>query len=172
LCGVERWSVKTLSDPDARRVNFHPRTTSVSALRRLHRIYTGGRARPVELTTYRVRARLVATALEDDQDFHLVIADPHHRARSMIVEFPDRPCTKGAAPKRRLQMQKARSAFIDACGFPSSGSFTNLSGTATITGVGFFDFPHGQTGVAPNAIELHPVLAFTHARCGTGSQTN
>jgi hypothetical protein len=27
-----------------------------------------------------------------------------------------------------------------------------------ITGVGFFDFPHGQHGAAPNVIELHPVL--------------
>jgi hypothetical protein len=36
-------------------------------------------------------------------------------------------------------------------------------GVATVTGVAFFDFFHGQTGVAPNAIELHPILAF---RCG------
>jgi hypothetical protein len=36
---------------------------------------------------------------------------------------------------------------------------------ATITGVGFFDFDHGQTGVAPNAIELHPVLGFGRATC-------
>ena len=35
-----------------------------------------------------------------------------------------------------------------------------------MTGVAFFDFPHGQTGVAPNAIELHPVLAF---RCLSGA---
>ena len=27
-----------------------------------------------------------------------------------------------------------------------------------ITGVGFFDYLHGQRGVAPNGIELHPVL--------------
>jgi hypothetical protein len=27
--------------------------------------------------------------------------------------------------------------------------------------VGFFDFWHGQNGVAPNAIELHPVLGFS-----------
>jgi hypothetical protein len=40
-----------------------------------------------------------------------------------------------------------------------------LSGTATETGVGFFDIPHGQTGVAPNAIELHPVLKFSAASC-------
>lgn len=32
--------------------------------------------------------------------------------------------------------------------------------SARVTGVAFFDFDHGQTGVAPNAIELHPVLAF------------
>jgi hypothetical protein len=27
--------------------------------------------------------------------------------------------------------------------------------------VAFFDYFHGQTGVAPNAIELHPILAYT-----------
>lgn len=31
---------------------------------------------------------------------------------------------------------------------------------ARVTGVAFFDYQHGQTGVAPNAIELHPVLEF------------
>lgn len=30
--------------------------------------------------------------------------------------------------------------------------------SARITGVGFFDRNHGQTGAAPNVIELHPVL--------------
>jgi hypothetical protein len=29
-----------------------------------------------------------------------------------------------------------------------------------LTGVLFFDVPHNQTGVARNAVELHPVLAF------------
>jgi hypothetical protein len=32
---------------------------------------------------------------------------------------------------------------------------------ATITGVGFFDRSHGQTGAAPNIIELHPVLEIS-----------
>jgi hypothetical protein len=31
---------------------------------------------------------------------------------------------------------------------------------ARVTGVGFFDFEHGQSGVAPNAVELHPILCF------------
>jgi len=34
-----------------------------------------------------------------------------------------------------------------------------------VTGVAFFDFDHGQTCAAPNAIELDPVLAF---RCLSG----
>jgi hypothetical protein len=41
-----------------------------------------------------------------------------------------------------------------------------LCSRARVTGVAFFDFKHGQTGVAPNAIELHPILGF---HCLTGS---
>jgi len=40
-----------------------------------------------------------------------------------------------------------------------------LCAKARVTGVAFFDFKHGQTGVAPNAIESHPILAF---RCLSG----
>ena len=38
-------------------------------------------------------------------------------------------------------------------------------GRARVTGVAFFDYDHGQSGVAPNAIELHPMLRFA---CLTG----
>lgn len=34
---------------------------------------------------------------------------------------------------------------------------------ATLTGIGFFDRDHGQTGRAPNIVELHPVLSVTFA---------
>ena len=59
-------------------------------------------------------------------------------------------------------MASARSAIIAVCGQRSSSRFTKLGGKANITGVGFFDIRHGQTGIAPNAIELHPVLKFLH----------
>jgi len=36
-----------------------------------------------------------------------------------------------------------------------------MSGLAQIIGVGFFDTLHGQNGVAPNGVELHPVLDFS-----------
>jgi hypothetical protein len=79
----------------------------------------------------------------------------------MIVEFPAMYCTLTARPVLRRRMQAARSAFIRACGVPTHSGSAVLRGTATITGVGFFDFWHGQNGVAPNAIELHPVLRFS-----------
>jgi hypothetical protein len=44
-----------------------------------------------------------------------------------------------------------------------------LTGTATITGVGFFNKSHRQGGGANNGIELHPVLGFASTSCRTGS---
>jgi hypothetical protein len=35
-----------------------------------------------------------------------------------------------------------------------------ICGRARVTGVAFWDYFHHQTGVAPNAIELHPILGF------------
>jgi hypothetical protein len=35
-----------------------------------------------------------------------------------------------------------------------------LCDSAQLTGIAFFDFFHHQTGVAPNEIELHRLLAF------------
>jgi hypothetical protein len=42
----------------------------------------------------------------------------------------------------------------------NSRKVVRLCAKARVTGVAFFDFQHGQTGVAPNAIELHPILDF------------
>ena len=39
-------------------------------------------------------------------------------------------------------------------------SVARICARARVTGVAFFDFPHGRTGVAPNGIELHPILGF------------
>jgi hypothetical protein len=33
-----------------------------------------------------------------------------------------------------------------------------------VTGIGFFDRVHGETGQAPNGIELHPVLDLRSAQ--------
>jgi hypothetical protein len=65
----------------------------------------------------------------------------------VIAEAPNADCNKGATAYRRNQMKTARAA-------------AKLCTHAQVTGVAFFDFFHHQTGVAPNQIELHPILAF------------
>lgn len=62
-------------------------------------------------------------------------------------------------------MSAARRSIERACGAASASEFTPLQGTATIDGVGFFDFNNGQRGVAPNAIELHPGLRLQTGSC-------
>jgi len=65
-------------------------------------------------------------------------------------------------------MAAARAALLRSCGPARTGRFRLLTGTATITGVAFFDVIHGQRGVAPNGIELHPVLSFkATSRCAS-----
>ena len=66
----------------------------------------------------------------------------------MIAETPSVVCTQGATAYRRRQMNNSRNV-------------ARICSRARVTGVAFFDFLHGQTGVAPNGIELHPVRCFT-----------
>ena len=82
--------------------------------------------------------------LEDDLDYHLVLRSG---SRTMIAETPSLLCTKGATAYRRRQMVGSRRV-------------ARICSRARVTGVAFFDFLHGQTGVARNGIELHPVLGF------------
>src|SRR5581483_4092400 len=61
---------------------------------------------------------------------------------------------------------KARADFVAATHYtqpePAPGQYTpafqQANVTVTVTGVVFFDFIHGQRGVAANGVELHPVL--------------
>jgi hypothetical protein len=68
-------------------------------------------------------------------------------------------------------MSAAKAALLKACGtvHQPTTSMRKLTGTATITGVGFYDKSHGQGGGADNGIELHPVTGFASANCRTGA---
>ncbi|MBI5949914.1 MAG: hypothetical protein HY875_17390 [Chloroflexi bacterium] len=172
-CGVERWDVKTLSDTPAVFVNYTPVDTTVDALRAMAAPAIGDhtpRISPLEFTTYRVTARLVEMKREDDRDIHLVIADPSDVTHTMIVELPDVACEGPNRSAKKTEMQAARQAFEAACGGPTT-SFKALTGTATFVGVGFWDEIHGQRGVAPNGIELHPILDVSGISCGGSGAT-
>jgi hypothetical protein len=162
-CGVWRWDVKTLSDKAATDVDYSPTSTTVVHLRKLDPPSSLGettpRIKPVEYTTWKVRADLIGAVLEDDHDYHVVIGSPASKRKTMIVEFPDVRCNGARSSDKKAAMKRARARFVDACGSVGT-SFVDLRGKVTLTGVGFWDEIHGQTGVAPNGIELHPVLAF------------
>lgn len=162
-CGVWRWDVKTLSDPARRSVNYHAQLARLTRLRKLNapgRLSTDTpRQDGIEQQVYQVRAQVVTATIEDDSDIHLVIAIRGRRKQTMIVEFPNPACVDSRF--KRAEIRNARSSMLDACGPISSSSFTDLKGNVVVRGVGFWDELHGQTGVAPNGIELHPVLGFT-----------
>src|SRR2546426_7015666 len=128
-------------------------TCGASRLRRRARVA------PTELTTFQVSAVLIGWKLEGDRDMHLVIADPAAPTMTMIVEVPSTTCDRVCTSSYVSDFRAIRTALIARFGTPTS-RFHRLPTPQliTVTGVGFFDFLHGQTGVAPNGIELHPVL--------------
>lgn len=167
-CGRERWNVKTATDPAAGQIKFAPVKTTVAALGAEASTNPGNPDQPrdsgVESQVYEVTAELVEAKRESDSDFHLVL---HEGGATMIAEIPNAPgCTEPPITERvsvlEEQIEHARAAFVqefgEPQGYPASG--LKIGHQVTLTGVGFFDVPHGQTGVAPNAVELHPVLSI------------
>jgi len=156
-CGVERWSVKTGTDPDAGLVNLNsPTNTTIAALRAPaapNPIPANNRVSPWETTEWILNATLTLYKLESDSDYHLVLQDAG--GLTMIVEIPSPTCV-GAGSPFFAGIQNARSEFN--ARFTATTSFQTANIPVQIKGVGMFDFLHGQTGVAPNGIELHPVL--------------
>lgn len=159
-CGVERWSVKTGTDAQASSVNLSSYVSST--IYNFHQsvrpgsLPSNGRVSPRETTQYRLSGTLTKYVREADSDYHLVIKDS--AGRTMIVELPASNCV-GAGSPFGPGISRARSQF-DAR-FTATTSMKTTSTPVTIKGVGFWDFIHGQTGVAPNGIEVHPVLDIT-----------
>src|SRR5258706_12938638 len=159
-CGVERWSIKTGTDSGASAINLSTYVSS-TIYNMLHSakpatLPANSRIAPRETTQYSLSGTLTKYAKEGDSDYHLVIQDS--AGRSMIVEIPAPNCV-GAGSPLGPGVTNARRQF-DAR-FTATTSFKTTSTAVTIRGVGFWDFLHGQTGVAPNGIEIHSVLDIT-----------
>jgi len=156
-CGVERWSVKTGTDADVGKVNLNSSTSTTIANMRAftapNPIPANNRVSPAETTVWVINATMTMFKLENDSDYHIVISDSS--GNTMITEIPMPSCV-GAGSPFLSGIQNARSKF-DAQ-FTATTSFQTVSVPVQIVGVGMFDFLHGQTGVAPNGIEIHPVL--------------
>jgi hypothetical protein len=166
----ERWTVKTGADPDAEALtNQTPTPGTIAALTALpvpSVLPPHGRSDGAEKTVWSVQATLTAYAAESDGDYHMVISD--QAGPTMIAEIPK----PGDIPGRSYfaaEIASARNAFDDHFQIKESPDQPTPTGTGsspfrdvripvTLLGLGFFDFNHNQRGVAPNAIELHPVV--------------
>lgn len=176
LASAERWPVKVGADADIGNVSQSPKNMSVSQLVAMARPipnsqYSGQfessirnrRFGPVETSLLNVQCIIVGAKHEidpssGDRDFHIVIADPTDLRVTMIVEIPDPQYVPTSSPLA-ARIAQVRAQFSSAVG-PLSENIKPLNIPAVVTGIGFWDYSHGQTGVAPNAIELHPVLAI------------
>jgi hypothetical protein len=163
-CGTERWQVKTGGDPAAVDISTASTATSIEALTSLPTPSTlpqAERIAPTELTTWQLAdVDLLRFKKENDGDYHLVLSDG---TRTMIAEIPDPACVSAASPLSAA-ISAARGQFNAKYSNIPTLSFADSGETATLSGVGFFDFKHSQNGVAPNAIELHPVTAICFGR--------
>jgi hypothetical protein len=165
-CGTERWNIKTGTDSQAPSVSLVPQPTTIATLVGVPANGGGSsRSSPYETTLWELKdVTMTLIKLETDSDYHIVVSDGTH---TMIVEVPY-PVTCDQGSTWSCFIQNARST-VDAK-FPNVTSSPQYPGqTVTVRGVGFFDSNHGQTGVAPNAIELHPVLQICFGQgCSPG----
>jgi hypothetical protein len=180
--GHERWSVKTGSDPDAQGLTGQsPTATTIAQLTALPVpavLPPDGRSDGAEKTVWQLDATLQGYEGEADGDFHMVLADG--QGNTMIGEIPN-PADITSPSYFAAQITSARTAFdnqfqiVENISQPTvpagpqatlGSSFRDVSVPVTVTGLGFFDFAHGQRGVAPNAIELHPVISIVFNSSG------
>ena len=175
VCGVERWSIKTGTDPGAGSIDVsNPTATTIAEMRTWptpNPIPSSSRVAPHETTLYVVNATLTLYKLESDSDVHLVMQDGS--GNTIVTEIPCPGCV-GASSPFGAAIANARAVF-DAH-YTATGSFQTANVPVQVKGIGMFDFPHGQTGAAPNQIELHPIVDIVFSPCssislGTTSQS-
>lgn len=151
-CGFERWPVKTGADAEWQLVDSIPTPTTVAELIQVPRpvgpFLSDARLVPIERLTFLLRARLVRVIAEDDKDIHIVIRDLEIDSLTMVVEVPAPDCTSN--PTLAVQFSAARQALRG----------VSRNGVIEIVGVGYFDFLHGQSGMAANGLEIHPVTSL------------
>lgn len=159
-----RAGVQTLSDPDAKRIGFRPRTIGITRLGRLRAPDIGveaPRVKGVETTTYKVRGQLVGMSGQNG-DIRLVVSDAKRRDLRVAAVFPRASCNQSSV--KQAAIEHARRQLIRRCGKTSS-RFRGLKGKVTIKGVGFFGAIRRASAGARNGIELHPVISLHVRTC-------
>jgi hypothetical protein len=159
VCGAERWPVKVLTDPDADKVRIDsPQRATIAELQAMT-AGTYSQTNPrlaAEEQAFTVEAWLAGyNFVSGDSDVHAVIRDD--AGRTMIIEFPHADCMLGSRVLK--QATEAKAKFQRLVHAPLTTRYTPTRRIRVrVTGVLYFDRLHGQVGLAPNGVELHPVL--------------
>ncbi len=159
--GVERWDVKVLTDSRVNTIDFNPAFISVYGLVTLvtpKPSTTMPRYAGIEDKTFKLICKITIKRNEADGDYHLVLSDG---INSFIGEIPNPVCATTSSSAYVDQYIAARN-FIDTYIPKATNNNVNIP-DVEVTGVAFIDPPHGQTGKAPNNIELHPILNINFA---------
>lgn len=184
-CGIERWALKTLTDPEAGAFkNATATDTTVPKLvAETAPAKLGDTRAPLEKQLFHLQALLIGWKEEignsgtktsstsgttasssggtsvPDHDFHIVIADPSNTKTQMIIEVPDPACQAVCSSAFLDQIKAARQTVSGQLGQPATSVVPlKKPWLVDITGPALFDFAHGQDGLARNCIEIHPVL--------------
>jgi len=165
-CAAERADVRTLADPSASAIDetqiIGAHISTLAAFPLPESLPEKSRFDPYETTVYRTAGDLVSAKLGSNQEIDVVIADPDGKQTITIV-FPDTArCAQGADPDALKLMQQARQQFITTLGVPPSGAYTQLTGQAVVTGIGFIDASVAANG--GSGIQLAPVLDIEFAQ--------
>jgi hypothetical protein len=157
--GEERWEEKILIDPGVDQINTRPIDTTIAGLTGINTKtpdtkFKNDRPRmEIEKKVYRIKNCFITDVLrENDNDLHLVIEDGDKKdPHTMIAEIPDPKCKEAQGSEFIENFIQTRQVLLD-----HASNYRHY--LFTITGVLFVDKAHGQTGVAPNAVEIHPIL--------------
>lgn len=158
-CGVERTDVKDLRDKAVVDIHMTPVAATVEELRTRKapaKIGNNMQRQDSETQVYEVEADITYYKHEDDGDYHVVLSTHGKRKQTMILEIPDPDCAPGNYKETFTQLR----AFIDSLDGLEKKDNGDLKKPVHVkaAGVLFFDKKHGQRGVAPNGVELHPAL--------------
>lgn len=154
-CGKERGDVKHTVDLLSANIPTTPIRTTVPKLDAMQvpsGLHGPDTTRlPEESHVYKITGTLLTIIkTESDGDLHMVLRSTLDPSKTMIAESIPPSCAQTS--RFLYAISVARTAV--------EGMRNSLPRKVTITGIGYFDFNHGQTGVAPNAIELHPILSI------------
>lgn len=137
-CGIDAWGVKVLRDPGAAKALAPaPIRSTIAQL--------GALPRASRRRAYVIEGRITVIKHEADEDYHVAIADG--AGHTMIVEFPHPGCAAGSLALVAIKRARRQAAGL------------RVGQRIRLVGMLFMDKIHGQTGVAPNGVELHPLFS-------------